>query len=106
MAKNCEEYVLAELDNTRHELDLQKKKNQELIDEIKSFKRERDELVNAARVLAIITDKDTPIICSNFAFDDTNAPKEIVVSYYRAVAFVQSFDYLTYDRENNNGKID
>lgn len=106
MAKNCEEYVLEELDNTRHELGLQKKVNQELIDEIKDLKRERDELVNAARVLAMITDNEFFIEGVQFKIDTVRMPKDIYTSYCRAVAFARNFDYLTYDRENNNGKVD
>lgn len=106
MAKNCEEYVLEELDNTKHELGLQKKKNQELIDEIKDLKRERDELVNAARVLAMITDNKFFIEGVQFKIDTVRMPKDIYTAYCRAVAFARNFDYVSYDKEIRDGEID
>ncbi len=104
MAKNCEEYVLEQLEKKYTENEELKKAKENLILEIESLKNERRDLLKVARVFACLRHKAFE---GAYIIIDENKkqPNEFLADFWRATEIINEIDFQK-EADFINGKID
>lgn len=92
MAKNCEEYVLEQLEKKDTEIEELKKEKENLILEIKSLKNERRDLLIVARVFAIARQGELDGL--SLTLDEkANIPPMVKYDVVRANEIINEIDF-------------
>ena len=104
MAKNCEEYVLEQLEKKDADIEELKKEKENLILEIKSLKNERRNLLLVARVFAAARTKTFDGFSIELG-EDVKCPYELRIDYARATEIINEIDFGK-EVDFINGKID
>lgn len=95
MAKNCEEYVLEQLEKKDKKIEELEKENQELRHQKEELLKDKKDLFIVARVFSAISHNMIEGVSINFSSTgNIHIPPLFMVDYNKAVEIVDTFDFM------------